>query len=47
MYITLGLILEEHLGDREQSAVRIFRPKKKEIEKITASIMNFPSCTPQ
>lgn len=47
MYIKLGIILEEHLGDREQSAVRIFRPKRKEMEKITAAVMNFPNCTPQ
>jgi hypothetical protein len=47
MHIKLVLILEERLGDREQSAVRIFRQKEKEMEKITAAVMNFLNCTPQ
>jgi hypothetical protein len=44
MYIKLGLIPEERVGDREQSAVRIFRLKRKEMEKITAAVMNFLNC---
>jgi hypothetical protein len=47
MCIKLGLIPEERLGDRRQSAVRIFRPKRKEMEKITAAVMNFLNCTPE
>jgi len=47
MYIKLGLTPEERLGDGRQSAVRIFRPKRKEMEKITAAVMNFLNCTPQ
>ena len=47
MCIKPVLILEERLGDREQSAVRIFRLKKKEMDKIKAAVMNFLNCTPQ
>ena len=32
---------------REQSAVRTFRLKRKEMEKITDAVMNFLNCTPQ
>ena len=43
--IKLGLILEDRLGDREQSADQIIQTEEKGMEKITTAIMNFLNST--